>query len=204
MFKSNILERFCVEINKVYGVGVCDSKTTFNGIPLKSYKLWCSMLERCYCDKFLQTRQTYIGCYVSDNFKSYQYFKDWCHEQIGYGNKGWQLDKDFLSETSKAYSEYSCCFIPQELNSFITKSNKIRGEYIIGVTWCKRKKLFTSSIKVSGINKNLGYYDNEWSAFLAYKQAKENRAKELAKKWRGQIDDRVYEKLINYKVLLTD
>ena len=93
---------------------------------------------------------------------------------------------------------------PQELNSFITKSNKIRGEYIIGVTWCKRKKLFTSSIKVSGINKNLGYYDNEWSAFIAYKQAKENRAKELAEKWRGQIDDRVYEKLINYKVLLTD
>ena len=48
------------------------------------------------------------------------------------------------------------------------------------------------------------YHDNEWSAFLAYKQAKENRAKELAEKWRGQIDNRVYEKLINYKVLLTD
>ncbi len=48
------------------------------------------------------------------------------------------------------------------------------------------------------------YHDNEWSAFIAYKQAKENRAKELAEKWRGQIDNRVYEKLINYKVLLTD
>ena len=55
-----------------------------------------------------------------------------------------------------------------------------------------------------GGDKHLSYHDNEWSTFIAYKKAKENRAKELAEKWRGQIADRVSEKLINYKVLLTD
>ncbi len=64
-------------------------------------------------------------------------------------------------------------------------------------------KKFASNYNNGG-ERILSYHDNEWSAFIAYKQAKENRAKELAEKWRGQIDDRVYEKLINYKVLLTD
>lgn len=193
-----------MRITKTYGVGICNSTTRVNGKLLKSYRLWISMLERCYSEKFLKTRPTYAGCSVSEDFKYYHLFKDWCEKQIGFGNEGWQLDKDFLSESSKIYSESNCCFIPQELNSFITKSNKIRGKYPIGVTWCKRKEMFLSLIKTCGVSKNLGYFDNEWSAFLAYKQAKENRAKELAEKWRGQIDNRVYEKLINYKVLLTD
>lgn len=40
--------------------------------------------------------------------------------------------------------------------------------------------------------------------FYSLQKAKENRAKELAEKWRGQIDDRVYKKLLEYKVLITD
>ena len=79
----------------------------------------------------------------------------------------------------------------------------INLQYPIGVHWSKSSQMF-KSVYNNGGDKVESYHDNEWSAFLAYKQAKENRAKELAEKWRGQIDDSVYEKLINYKVLLTD
>ena len=114
------------------------------------------------------------------------------------------LDKDILVKGNKVYSEATCCFVPKEINSFYTKANKIRGLFAIGVSFDKSSQKFIAGLSIEGKYKILGQYDNEWSAFLAYKQAKENRAKELAEKWRGQIDDRVYEKLINYKVLLTD
>ena len=41
-------------------------------------------------------------------------------------------------------------------------------------------------------------------AFNAYKKAKENYLKELANKWKGKIDPRAYEALMNYEVEITD
>ena len=40
--------------------------------------------------------------------------------------------------------------------------------------------------------------------FNAYKTAKEIYIKELANKWKGKIDDRAYEALMNYAVEITD
>ena len=41
-------------------------------------------------------------------------------------------------------------------------------------------------------------------AFLAYKIAKESYIKEVAEKWRDQIDPRVYNTLMNYEVNIDD
>ena len=172
-------------------------------------KLWHKMFERSYNKKSLENNPTYTGCSVSLNFSDYQYFKDWCVNQTGFNSvdlRGnvFHLDKDILVKGNKVYSEATCCFVPKEINGFYTKANKIRGLFAIGVYFDKRSQKFIAGLSIEGKYKILGQYDNEWSAFIAYKQAKENRAKELAEKWRGQIDNRVYEKLINYKVLLTD
>jgi hypothetical protein len=37
-----------------------------------------------------------------------------------------------------------------------------------------------------------------------YKQAKEQQAKELAEKWKGSIDVRAYNALLNYTVNIED
>ena len=52
--------------------------------------------------------------------------------------------------------------------------------------------------------KTLGYYSNAEDAFLAYKEAKEAYIKEVANKWKDQIDVRVYEALMKYEVEITD
>jgi hypothetical protein len=193
----------------VYGVGLTDIESTRNGKLTKEYKLWINMLGRCYSEKELLKRPSYRDCKVSENFLILSNFKDWCSKQVGFTSKdakgkSFQLDKDLLLKGSKIYSEYTCCFVPNEINGFLTKANTIRGKYLIGVSWCKKRSRFVSMIKIDGKNVNLGGFDSEWEAFLAYKKTKEFRAKELAERWKGQIDDRVYGKLINYKVLLTD
>ena len=48
------------------------------------------------------------------------------------------------------------------------------------------------------------YFNTELEAFNAYKEAKENRLRELANKWKGKIDERAYQALINYTVEITD
>ena len=40
--------------------------------------------------------------------------------------------------------------------------------------------------------------------FNAYKVAKEAFVKEQANKWKGKIDDRAYNALMNYEVEITD
>ena len=51
---------------------------------------------------------------------------------------------------------------------------------------------------------HLGWFSTEIEAFHAYKVAKEAYVKELAEKWKEQIDPRVYEALMKYEVEITD
>ena len=191
----------------VFGVGVLGTKysPSINGVKTKEYMLWHSMLKRCYSDTCKNKNPTYIDCKVSDGFLYYEYFYEWCHKQIGFGNQGWQLDKDLLIKGNKVYSEDSCVFIPKEINLLLVKSTASRGEHLIGVHWCKKGKAFKAQIsKNKGKREHLGYFKTEMEAFNAYKQAKESFVKEQANVWKSQIDIKAYEALMNYEVNITD
>ena len=194
-------------VPSVCGVGVLGTKysPTVNGVLTKEYMLWCSMLKRCYSDTCKKKQPTYEGCEVSDNFLHYEYFYEWCHKQIGFGNEGWQLDKDLLTKGNKIYSESTCIFIPREINQLLVKSTASRGKYLIGVCWDKTKKAFKASVnKNKGKQEYLGLFNTEIEAFNVYKQAKEAFVKEQANKWKSQIDPRAYNALMNYEVNIND
>ena len=191
----------------VYGIGVFGTKypSRVNGAITKEYMLWIDMLKRCYSDDFKKKHPTYEGCEVSDNFKSYEYFYEWCNEQIGFGNQWWHLDKDLLIKGNKVYSEDSCVFIPKEINTLLTKSTASRGEYPIGVSWSKTSKAFVAQVgKNKGRSEYLGYFNTEIEAFNAYKQAKEAFVKEQAAKWKDKIDLRAYNALMSYEANIDD
>ena len=194
-------------VPSVCGVGIVGTKypPTISGRNTKEYDLWKSMVRRCYSDDFKNKHPTYKGCEASENFLHYEYFYEWCNEQIGFGADGFEIDKDLLTKGNKIYSESTCVFIPAEINSVLTKCTASRGKYLIGVCWHNTNKAFVARVnKNKGKQEHLGFFNTELEAFNAYKQAKEAFVKEQANEWKGQIDDRAYYALMNYTVEITD
>lgn len=188
----------------VFGVGFNDRKypAKVNGKNTKEYHLWQNLLARCYYPKF-QTRQpTYVGCSVSKNFRSYSYFHQWCQSQIGFGKKGFDLDKDLLLRGNKLYSEDTCLFLPRELNSLLLSCKAVRGNLPLGVTSHQGK--FLAQCHREAAAYYLGMFDTPEEAHNAYKQAKETFIKSQAEKWKDQIDIRAYEALMSYEISITD
>ena len=188
------------------GIGISGSelKRGKDGKILKEYQTWQDMILRCYNEKLHKKHPTYIGCTTSENFNYYPYFKDWCNKQIGFGNEGWELDKDILVKGNKIYSEDTCCFVPREINSLFGNNRRNRGEYPIGVTYKKKDKLFCAVATTSKPSKHIGVFRTPEEAFQAYKKVKEAYIKEVANKWKDQIDPRVYNALMNWEICYHD
>ena len=188
---------------------VLDKVVKHGGVVVKQARVWMSMIDRCYSDKAQIRRPRYKGCVVSDYFMTYSNFEEWCNEQVGFNSlddfgRSFELDKDLLVKGNKIYSENTCVFIPREINQVLEKANASRGEYPIGVCFDKNRNKYASKVKKFGKVVNLGRYNTVIEAFNAYKQAKEAHLKELAAKWKSQIDERAYLALINYEVHIDD
>lgn len=67
-----------------------------------------------------------------------------------------------------------------------------------------RNEKFGATCSIGGCQKFLGYYSTTEEAFQAYKETKEAYIKEVANKWKDQIDSRVYEALMNWSIEITD
>lgn len=196
-----------MKMKLVCGVGI-NEKTRpakVNDKKTKEYALWYNMIQRCYYEKLHTRRATYVGCTVSENFKNYSYFYDWCQKQIGFycidGNgRNWNLDKDIVIRNNKNYSEDTCVFVPFEVNLFFVDNKIVRGENPIGIYFYKQTGKYKATCAVNGKAKHLGFFSTPEEAFSVYKQFKESLCKELATKWRGQIDNRVYDAMMTWSV----
>lgn len=168
----------------------------------RSGATWQNMQGRCKVDGYLQKKEpAYIGCTVG--FLDFQHFAEWSVVQIGY-NKGFHLDKDILSKNNKIYSPDSCVYVPASLNKFFNTRKNHRGACPIGTYWDTKRQLFVAQSSFDGKYHYLGGYEQSFDAFLAYKQFKEEVAKQLAHKWEGVVDPRVIVSLLDYKVDIGD
>lgn len=171
-------------------------------LRMRGGEIWNSLVQRCKeGSKTKEELPTYLD--VENHFKDFQDFMNWATCQTGY-HEGFDLDKDILVKGNRIYSKETCVFVPHEINMFFVLQKKKRGLYPIGVT--KRKDCigFCAQGRINGKTVNLGQYPTPHEAFLVHKKFKEDRAKELAEKWRGRIDPRVYAALYNFDVEITD
>jgi len=190
----------------VYGVGINDwgGNVRVGGKLIKEYQLWQNMLQRCFDEKYKQNQPTYEGVTCSKDWLSMTKFVEDVSQMRGFGFDGWALDKDILQKGSKLYSKDACCFVPQEVNNLLTKSDRIRGEYPVGVNFHKATGKFKAYLNINGKAKHLGYFTTPEEAFQAYKTAKEAYTKVVAQKWQHLLDERVFQALLAYEVNIDD
>ena len=188
-------------VNKRDTIGYADGKQKQKLVWVcPYYERWTSMLRRCYSASFQESRPTYAGCAVSEDWLTFSNFKSWMEKQDWEGN---QLDKDLLFEGNKIYSADTCCFVTSMTNLFITDSCNDRGEWLIGVSWHKGMNKFISQCSNPFTKKreHIGYFDCEQEAYQAWLKRKLELAHELAE---IQTDPRVAKALIDHYSKLQD
>ena len=189
----------------VYGVGhIGNTKTSLNAKHKPAYILWKDMLKRCYDKEYQETHPCYRDCYVSECFKSFENFESWCEKQVGFNEVGFRLDKDILLKGNKVYSPSTCSFVPYEVNGLFVIQQQNRGELPVGVSFNNTKSRYVVRMSTKSHCKHLSVHDTVDEAFYVYKEAKEAYIKEVANKWKDQIDPRVYEALMNWEISADD
>ena len=199
---------------RVYNIGYIGEgkyKIKENGKLTKCYKIWNSMLNRCYSEKLHKRESTYINCKVCDEWHNLQNFGNWfCENYYEIEDERMVLDKDILHKGNKTYSPENCIFVPERINSLFVKCDKSRGKYSIGVSYHKQNKKFSSKCSIYDYKENkkkskhLGYYNTPQEAFEVYKQFKENYIKQIADYYKEQIPINLYNTLYDYEVEITD
>ena len=188
----------------IYGVGFCGkgiySKTSYPRI----YSIWNNMLTRCYSEISQIKNPTYIGCTVDESWHNFQNFAHDYLQMVG-SDLDWQLDKDILFKGNKIYSKETCCLVPKNINTLLTKSDAVRGITLIGVEFDSRyKDSYIAKCSINGKWTSLGRFATELLAFEAYKEYKEIEIKRVANAYKNQLDLRVHKALIAYNVEITD
>lgn len=159
----------------------------------KCHAMWVFMVKR------VGSSPAYLDC--KNEFQSSTHFREWALKQVGFGEPGFELDKDILVKGNRVYSPDTCVFVPAEVNGLFSGCyrSKKRGKYPIGVSFNNGSGSFVaqmSSRQDKGLDKYLGSFPTVEEAFACYKAAKEARIKALAEKWKDKIDPRAYAALM--------
>ena len=166
------------------GVGINDAdynvywrdQYTNKAIICPFYKKWTAMITRCYSLSRLEKYQSYKGCTVCEEWLTFSNFKAWMEKQNWEGR---HLDKDFLSEGTKIYSEDTCIFISAELNNFLTFKKSNSGIYPVGVSLEKKTGKYRASINHGKRVLTIGTFNSPSDAFHAWKARKKILAESI-------------------------
>ncbi len=155
------------------------------------YEVWKHMLTRCYSEKYLESKPSYIGTSVCGEWVYASEFKKWMEQQDWHGKC---LDKDIIAPKSKLYSPESCAFVLKATNSFVVANDARRGECPIGVDLCKPTGKYRTHCNnpFTGKNEHLGYFSTPEEAHEAWRKRKHELAQLVAA---TESDPRVIEAL---------
>lgn len=194
----------------VFGVGIAGNKhiSRINGEYTKEYRAWQNMLGRC----FTKTYETYDDVTCCEEWLLFDNFYEWLHSQENFekwlNGEKWAIDKDILVKGNKIYSPNTCCLVPNSVNILFLTRKKSRGDLPIGVHYKEESKKYMAycSSGKKGSHDYLGLHETKEGAFLAYKNHKESKIKQVAEEefLKGNITKKIYDAMINYKVEITD
>jgi hypothetical protein len=181
----------------VYGVGVSNTNARINGVMRQDYRMWSAILERCYSPKSHIRKPTYKNSTVCNEWLDFSEFKKWFDQNYV---AGFQIDADLFRDGSRVYSPSTCCMIPAKINMALQKMHSHNTSGYAGVQYSKNKKKWVALIKINGLVKRLGTFDNAIDASNAYNDAHCNRLCDMAEAHKHEISDRVYNRLVSKQI----
>jgi hypothetical protein len=185
--RKNLKDPYVRTIYDFGYIGVGEHFTHFpGGNKTEAYLSWKGMINRV-CGK--NQKSCYNSVSICDEWSCFQNFADWFNTSNF--KKGWCLDKDLLSVSNKIYSPSTCCFLPYELNSFISVNYKKPGS-LSGDKYRARVKDTINQKVWTFVDKDL------LNVQKCAMEKKVEIAKCLANKWRDDIPTSAYDVLANF------
>ena len=177
-----------------YNDTVGESKS--NGKSNYFYRLWINLLTRVENAKYSEKYPSYKNVRVCDDWLLFSNFLSWCKNPENGYRKGYELDKDILSDKdNKIYSPETCCFVPHKINTLFRKLKNHNG-LPIGVQ--KRGEKYMACFRFNG-NEFSKTFNSIVEAEQFYKEKRkiclEHYVNELHGK--GEITDKVYHAIVN-------
>ena len=200
--KTNISNFLTGKINNLffksyYNVGYLgDYKGKGNISSRRAFKVWRSMIERCY-SKSSKKYKTYglNGVTVCNNWHCYTNFEDWYNgHYYKIDNEKMCLDKDIISN-NRIYSPETCIIIPQKINEMFVGINKTYKSNLPNGIRIKNNKYYTR-IKENKKEIHLGVFDNINDAILAYKKEKLRYMISVIESYKEKIPKETYDLIL--------
>ncbi len=107
-------------------LGIGKHIASIKGVHSKAYLTWKHMLERCYDPKSLCKFPTYLGCYVCEEWHSFQCFADWYIKNKPENDRGYSLDKDIIEAGNKKYCPEKCTIVLMADNTMEMVKRRMR------------------------------------------------------------------------------
>lgn len=190
--------------------GIARKKGLIRGIAIndtcftkscKAVQCWYDLLKRCFPKSEYEKKQcqSYKGVKFYKPWLRFSNFKTWFDKNY---IKGYDLDKDLLSNGSKEYSPSTCCFIPRALNNLLQTESKSSQKEGHKRFFNKSKGIYEPKVCVNGKTKSLGKCYSEKDAIEVYKKEKKKLIDKTAKDFfdKGLISEKIYNSFLNYIV----
>lgn len=181
------------------GEGVWDNSTRnpYSGV-------WCGLRTRTLDETFKNKHKAYLNCTLSPEWVCLQNFCDWADSTYpkDFPEIPWELDKDLLS-SSGVYSPETCCWLPKEINLFLSKKSE-KGIYEKKGKRGSSFALFVREGTEVYKEKNghyIGSYPTYEDAVVKWKEVEQNRLNTLIEKYRYCLSPVVIEKLISLEIV---
>lgn len=159
------------------------------------YSLWAGVLIRTKDEEFKNKNKAYIGVDIADEWLCLQNFCNWCEDnKPKHDHLKWELDKDLLGD-GNLYSPSTCCFLPKEVNLFLSKRDaEPIYEYECKDGSIKYRVWVREGSEQTG-NHYVGSYSSREEALAVWKGIKNERLQSLINTYAHLLPAHVVEAL---------
>ena len=146
----------------------------------------------CYSRWTANIKNGYIK--YGDEFCDFQIFAAWVNTKSG----DWEIKHNFIKDSK---GDFKLCMLPKLLAKALSTGWN-RGEYLKGVFKSNKtcNKPYSAKLRKRYKPHHLGVFDTQEEAHETYVKAKEGYVKELALEYKEQLDDDVFDALMEWKV----